>query len=52
MEVDGIKALLQYNDDETYVFFHKQPEWRGGTQSRGGFLGDLSHRRAIGNDGE
>ncbi len=25
MEIDGIKAFLRYNDDETYVFFHKQP---------------------------
>jgi ferredoxin len=26
MEVAGVGALLKYNEDETYVFFHKQPE--------------------------
>jgi ferredoxin len=25
MEVDGVAALLKYNDDQTYVYFHKQP---------------------------
>lgn len=25
MEIDGAYDLLKYNDDETYVYFHKQP---------------------------
>jgi ferredoxin len=26
MEVAGADTLLRYNDDETKVYFHKQPE--------------------------
>ena len=26
MEVAGADSLLKYNGDETYVYFHKQPE--------------------------
>ena len=26
MEVAGADAFLKYNDDETKVYFHKQPE--------------------------
>lgn len=26
MEVAGADTLLKWNDDETYVYFHKQPE--------------------------
>jgi len=26
MEVGGVDALLKYNDDETYVYFYRQPE--------------------------
>jgi hypothetical protein len=26
MEVAGADAIIKYNDDETKVYFHKQPE--------------------------
>jgi ferredoxin len=26
MDVTGAETLLQWNDAETYVYFHKQPE--------------------------
>ena len=25
MEIAGVEALLKYNEDQTYVYFHKQP---------------------------
>ena len=51
MEVAGVDALLKYNEDQTYVYFHKQP----GTPEEVTIAEDalaICPTGAIGNDGE
>lgn len=50
MEVSGAEAILKYNDDETYVYFHKQPE--GDEVTVAEEAAAVCPQNAIGNDGE
>jgi ferredoxin len=43
--------LLKYNDDETYVYFYKQPENEEETAAAQRAM-DVCPTLAIGNDGE
>src|ERR1700679_3944769 len=49
MEVAGVDALLKYNDDETYVYFHKQPATEAETNIAEDALA-ICPTGAIGND--
>ena len=51
MEVKGVGALLKYNEDETYVFFHKQPATPEEVKMADEALG-ICPTGAIGDDGE
>jgi ferredoxin len=51
MEVDNAAALLKYNDDQTYVFFHKQPASADEIKIAEDALA-ICPTGAIGNDGE
>lgn len=48
--LDEAPALLKYNDDETYVFFFKQPESPEETEAAQRAM-DVCPTLAIGNDG-
>ena len=50
MEVAGIDALMKYNDDETKVYFHKQPE--GAEVALAEEALAVCPQAAIANDGE
>jgi len=50
MEVAGIEALMKWNDSETYVFFHKQPEGDDETKMAEEAIA-VCPTNAIGNDG-
>jgi len=51
MEVSGAESLLKYNDGETYVYFHKQPE--GDDEVKvAEETAAVCPQNAIGNDGE
>ncbi len=49
--LDEAPNLLKYNDDETYVYFYKQPENEEETAAAQRAL-DVCPTLAIGNDGE
>ena len=49
MEVAGADAVLKYNDGETYVYFHKQPE--GDEVAVAQEALSVCPQNAIGNDG-
>src|SRR3954469_3167681 len=49
--LDEAPNLLKYNDDETYVYFYKQPENEDETAAAQRAL-DVCPTLAIGNDGE
>jgi ferredoxin len=51
MEVSGVDAVLKYNDDETYVYFHKQPGSPEETAAAEEAAA-VCPQNAIGNDGE
>jgi ferredoxin len=51
MEVEGVHALLKYNDDQTYVYFHTQPADEAQTKVAEDALA-ICPTGAIGNDGE
>ncbi len=51
MDVDGVGSLLKYNDDESYVFFFKQPESKAEETAAEDALA-VCPVAAIGNDGE
>ena len=51
MEVAGADAFLKYNDGETYVYFHKQPEGDEEAAAAQRAM-DVCPTLAIGNDGE
>lgn len=51
MEVGGVDAILKYNDDESYVYFHKQPEGAEET-AVAEEAAAVCPQNAIGNDGE
>jgi ferredoxin len=48
--LDEAPALLKYNDDETYVYFVKQPETQEETDAAQRAM-DVCPTLAIGNDG-
>ena len=50
LEVAGADAFLKYNDDETKVYFHKQPE--GAEVAIAGETIAVCPQAAIANDGE
>ena len=51
MEVAGVGSLLKYNEDETYVYFHRQPATPEETSIAEDALA-ICPTGAIGNDGE
>jgi ferredoxin len=51
MEVTGVDSILKYNDDESYVYFHKQPEGADET-ALAEEAAAVCPQNAIGNDGE
>jgi len=51
MEVAGVEAMLKWNDSETYVFFHKQPEGDAETAIAEEAMA-VCPTNAIGNDSE
>jgi ferredoxin len=51
MEVEGAGALLKYNDDQTYVYFHAQPTDEAQVKIAEDSLA-ICPTGAIGNDGE
>jgi len=51
MEVAGVEAMLKWNDSETYVFFHKQPDGPEETAIAEEAMA-VCPTNAIGNDGE
>jgi ferredoxin len=51
MEVEGAGSLLQYNDDQTYVYFHTQPADEAQMKIAEDSLA-ICPTGAIGNDGE
>ncbi len=50
MEVTGADSLLKYNGDESYVYFHKQPE-RVDELAVADEIAAVCPQNAIGNDG-
>lgn len=50
MDVAGVDVLLKWNDDETYVYFHKQPEGDVETNLAEEAMA-VCPTAAIGNDG-
>ena len=50
MEVAGADGLVKYNDDETKVYFHKQPE--AGEMALAEEALAVCPQTAIANDGE
>jgi ferredoxin len=51
MEVAGVEAMLKWNDAETYVYFHKQPEGDEEIKIAEEAMA-VCPTNAIGNDGE
>ena len=50
LDVPLAETLLKYNDDETYVYFHKQPESPEEIESATESM-TICPQNAIGNDG-
>ena len=51
MEVAGADRIIKYNDDETKVYFHKQPDGAEESAIAKETL-DVCPQQAIANDGE
>jgi len=50
LDVPLAENFLKYNDDETYVFFYKQPEGEEETTAAGESMA-ICPQNSIGNDG-
>ena len=51
MDVSGADAFLKYNDDESYVYFFKQPEGKEELEAAEETMA-ICPENAIGSDGE